>query len=47
MGLKESITKLNEAVKNANEVAKKLTTKDRKKLKSSTFCGPNRSFPVE
>jgi len=46
MGLKESITKLNEAVKNANEVAKKLTTKDRKKLKSSTFCGPNRSFPV-
>ena len=31
----------------ANEaMSKKLTTKDRKKLKSSTFCGPNRSFPV-
>ena len=28
------------------EVGKKLTTKDRKALKSSTFCGPNRSFPV-
>jgi len=28
------------------EEAKKLTTKDRKKLKKSTFCGPNRSFPV-
>ncbi len=28
------------------EEAKKLTTKDRKKLKQSTFCGPNRSFPV-
>ena len=24
----------------------KLTTKQRKRLKSSTFCGPNRSFPV-
>jgi len=30
----------------ALESAKKLTTKDRKKLKSSTFCGPDRSFPV-
>lgn len=28
------------------EDAKKLTTKDRKKLKKGTFCGPNRSFPV-
>lgn len=28
------------------EEAKKLSTKDRKKLKSSTFCGPGRSFPV-
>jgi hypothetical protein len=28
------------------EEAKKLTTKDRKKLKKGTFCGPNRSFPV-
>ena len=25
---------------------KKLTTKDRKKLKKGTFCGPGRSFPV-
>lgn len=31
---------------NAIEQAKKLTTKDRKKLNKSTFCGPNRSFPV-
>ncbi len=27
-------------------ISKKLTTKDRKKLKSGTFCGPGRSFPV-
>ena len=32
--------------KTAIEESKKLTTKDRKKLKSSTFCGPNKSFPV-
>ncbi|RLA01176.1 MAG: hypothetical protein DRQ47_08475 [Gammaproteobacteria bacterium] len=30
----------------AIEQAKKLTTKDRKKLNKGTFCGPNRSFPV-
>jgi len=35
MGLKESINKVNEAV----EQSKKLTTKDRKALKSSTYCG--------
>ena len=46
MALKEAIEKLNKAVKKADEVSKKLTTKDRKKLKSTTFCGPNRSFPV-
>ncbi len=28
------------------EKGKKLTTKDRKKMSKSTFCGPNRSFPV-
>jgi len=28
------------------EKSAKLTTKQRKKLKSSTFCGPGRSFPV-
>lgn len=46
MSLNESIEKVNEAVKNADEVSKKLTTKMRKNLKSTTFCGPNRSFPV-
>jgi len=46
MALKEAIEKVGKAIKNADEVAKKLTTKDRKNLKSSTFCGPNRSFPV-
>lgn len=31
----------------ANSVmAKTLTTKDRKKMKDSAFCGPNKSFPV-
>ncbi len=35
-----------ERAERAIETSKKLTTKDRKKLKSSTFCGPNRSFPV-
>lgn len=30
----------------AIEVAKPLTTKQRKKMKKSTFCGPGRSFPV-
>ena len=33
-------------VEKAIERAKKLTTKDRKKLNKSTFCGQNRSFPV-
>lgn len=28
------------------EVAAPLTTEQRKKLKKSTFCGPNRSFPI-
>ncbi len=35
-----------EKAQKALDVAKKLTTKDRKKLKSGTFCGPGRSFPV-
>ena len=35
-----------ERAQEALDVAKKLTTKDRKKLKSGTFCGPGRSFPV-
>ncbi len=40
--LKDVIERAGRAI----ETSKKLTTKDRKKLKSSTFCGPNRSFPV-
>jgi len=46
MALKESIDRINEAIKKSDEIAKKLTTKQRKKLKSNVFCGPNRSFPV-
>lgn len=46
MALKESIVRVNKSIEKADEVAKKLTTKMRKKLKESTFCGPNRSFPV-
>lgn len=48
MGI-ENINTLSGLISKANRImesAKKLTTKDRKKLKSSTFCGPNRSFPV-
>lgn len=40
--------KLDEVFDRANkalEEAKTLTTKDRKALKSSTYCGPGRSFP--
>ena len=40
------VDKLVQKLENCLEEAKKLTTKDRKKLKSGTFCGPNRSFPV-
>ncbi len=46
MGLEKAIKEVNEAIKYADEVAKKLTTKTRKKLPKSVFCGPNRSFPV-
>jgi hypothetical protein len=35
-----------ERAREALDVAKKLTTKDRKALKSSTFCGPQKSFPI-
>jgi hypothetical protein len=38
------ITKANKVM--GKEVGAKLTTKQRKKLKDSTFCGPGRSFPV-
>lgn len=40
--LKGLIDRANKAI----EVAKPLTTKQRKKMKKSTFCGPGRSFPV-
>ncbi len=46
MALDKVITKVNKAIKDADERAAKLTTKQRKKMKSSTFCGPYRSFPV-
>lgn len=43
----ENTDTLKGLIARANRVmGKTLTTKDRKKLKSSTFCGPNRSFPV-
>ena len=35
-----------ERAERALEEAKKLSTKDRKKLSKSTFCGPGKSFPV-
>ena len=43
MGLKETIKEVNKAIENA----KKLTTKTRKALPSSVFCGPGRSFPCQ
>lgn len=46
MALKEAINKVYKAIKNADEIAAKLTTKTRKKLPATAFCGPNRSFPV-
>lgn len=41
-----TLENLVDRAKEAIETSKKLTTKDRKKMKKSTFCGPNRSFPV-
>lgn len=40
------LDKLIKRADKALEVAKPLTTKQRKKMKKSTFCGPDRSFPV-
>jgi len=40
------LDKLIERADKALEVAKPLTTKQRKKMKKGTFCGPDRSFPV-
>lgn len=41
-----ALDKLIERANKAIETAAPLTTKQRKNMKSSTFCGPNRSFPV-
>ena len=40
------LNKLIDRANKALETAKPLTTKQRKKMKKSTFCGPGRSFPV-
>jgi len=38
---------IDKLIKEANRaMGKKLTTKDRKKMKKSTFCGPNRSLKL-
>ena len=42
----EMLDKIIERANKAIEESKKLSTKERKKLKKSTFCGPGRSFPV-
>jgi len=42
MGLREAIDNVNKAIENSAA----LTTKQRKKLPSTSFCGPGRSFPV-
>jgi len=44
---KESFDALDGLIDRAHEImGKKLTTKTRKKLPASVFCGPGRSFPV-
>lgn len=47
MGLREAIDKVSEAMERAkdHDKAAKLSTKKRKSLPKSAFCGPNRSFP--
>jgi hypothetical protein len=42
MGYNEVFERADKAI----EESKKLTTKDRKAMKSSTFCGPGKSFPI-
>jgi len=45
--MNEGYKALEALIERANEVmGKKLTTKDRKKLRPSQFCGPGDSFPV-
>lgn len=44
----KKIDTLDKLIENAYDVmGKKLTTKKRKALKGGSFCGPQRSFPVE
>jgi hypothetical protein len=44
--LMEGFKELDKLIEKANEVmGKKLTTKDRKRLPASAYCGPGRSFP--
>lgn len=44
---KKSLNALDKLIEKAKEtIAKKLTTKTRKALPKSAFCGPGRSFPV-
>lgn len=41
------IDSLDKVIEKAYDVmGKALTTKERKKMKKSTFCGPGRSFPI-
>jgi len=40
------ITALIEKANKVMEEGKALTTKQRNKMKKTTFCGPNRSFPI-
>ena len=40
--LQEAIAAANVAIENS----KKLSTKTRNKMKDSSFCGPNRSYPI-
>lgn len=44
---KKGINALDKLIERAYDaIGKKLTTKERKKMKKGTFCGPNRSFPI-
>ena len=44
--MNDGLKKLDELIEKANKViGKKLSTKERKKLPASSFCGPGKSFP--
>ena len=44
--MSKNVTDIFEKAQIALDKAAKLSTKKRKKLPSSSFCGPNKSFPV-